>query len=264
MHGANGSALEREKLLARFYDLEYRNYREDLEFYRQYALAMDPQRELPVLELGCGTGRVLCALAEAGFGVVGVDCSEAMLEVCRERVGEVGASERVTLVRGDMRDLRGVPTGPYNMALCALNTFAYLGSTEDQLAMLGAVRGYLVQHGLLILDLTPPMPHLLVPSDGEVLRQGSYRNEDGTMVHKSVSGTVDHSTQMHRVTVFYDEERAGGSVRVSEKLSLRWTGRYEMELVLERAGYHVEKVYGGYDLEEFDADSERMIFVARI
>ena len=63
-----------------------------------------------------------------------------------------------------MCELKGVPVGPYNIAYCALNTFAHLTRAEQQLAMLGAVKALLVQHGILVLDLTPPWPHLLPPS----------------------------------------------------------------------------------------------------
>src|SRR6476469_8323665 len=125
-------AIPTDKQLAHFYDLEYTGYSDDLPFYVQYAQALDPGKELPVLELGCGTGRVLLELARAGFGAVGVDASEGMLAVCREKAAAMGLGDRVTLVRADMRALDGVEAGRFNMAVCALNTFAYLTSTADQ------------------------------------------------------------------------------------------------------------------------------------
>jgi hypothetical protein len=163
-----------------------------------------------------------------------------------------------------MRDLKGVPPGPYNMAYCAINTFAHLLTTEDQLAMLAAVRDRLVQHGLLILDLTPPVPHLMPPTEGDVMLQGTYPISDGSLVHKTVAGWADYSNQTHLVTLFYDREAPDGpATRTSQTFSLRWTGRYEMELLLRVAGYTLEKLYGDYGLGEFGEDSERMIFVAR-
>src|ERR687884_69295 len=116
---------ERDRRLARFYDLEYREYSDDLDFYVQYAAALDPEKRLPVLELGCGTGRIALRLAKAGFQVVGVDSSRGMLDVCAERVEASGLEGRVGLAWADMRDLEGVPGGPFNLALCALNSFAY-------------------------------------------------------------------------------------------------------------------------------------------
>jgi ubiquinone/menaquinone biosynthesis C-methylase UbiE len=258
-------ASERERLLARYYDLEYEGYTQDVDFYVQFAKLLDPERKLPLLELGAGTGRIAIELAGVGYSVVCVDISEAMLEACEEKARARGVEERIRVVRGDMRDLEGVPGGPYNVAYCALNSFTYLASSEDQLAMLASVKKVLVQHGILLLDLTAPFPHLMPPSDGEVVHQGTYPLNNGTVVHKLVSGRGEPSKQMHHVTLVYDRESAGGTLsRVSQKLDIRWTGRYEMEGLLRVAGYELENVYGSYDLDGFGDESERMIFVARV
>jgi SAM-dependent methyltransferase len=255
---------KRERLLAHYYDLEYKAYDADIDFYVQFASLLDPERRLPLLELGCGTGRIALSLAEAGYHLVCVDVSEAMLEVCRSAAREHGVNGLVMPVRADMHDLAGVPAGPYNIAICALNTFAYLGSSEDQLAMLSAVKPLLVQHGILLLDLTPPWPHLLPPSEGEVVLQGTHPDSDGAVVHKLVSGRAEPSAQTHHVTLTYDREARDGMVtRTSQQLDLRWTGRYEMEMLLRLSGYSLENLYGSYDLDDFGDESERMIFVAR-
>src|SRR5262245_19889961 len=99
----HASYLDRQ--LARFYDLEYSDYAEDLDFYVQHARAIDPKRTFPVLELGCGTGRVAIALAEASLRVVGVDSSEGMLDLCATRAQERGSRDNLVLVRTDMREL---------------------------------------------------------------------------------------------------------------------------------------------------------------
>jgi SAM-dependent methyltransferase len=265
MDSGDKASGDRDVLLARYYDLEYREYADDQDFYVQYALALDPGKQLPVLELGCGTGRILVALAQAGFDVVGVDGSQAMLDVAAGHLKAGGVWKRATLVRSDMRHLEGVPEGPFNMAFCALNTFAYLTSTEDQIAMLSCVSARLVQHGILILDLTPPLSHLMPPSSGEMVYQGSYLDvEQQATIHKIVTGVADDATQTHHVTIFYDREGDDGTLsRLMQRITMRWTGRYEMELLLKLVGYRVEQIYGGYELHEYGQGSERMIFLAR-
>lgn len=255
---------ERERLLAHYYDLEYRDYDADIDFYVQFASLLDPERRLPLLELGCGTGRIALSLAEAGYHVVCVDVSEAMLEICGRAARARGVDALLTPARADMRDLAGVPVGPYNTAFCALNTFAYLTSTEDQLATLSAVKHLLVPHGILLLDLTPPSPYPLAPSEGEIVLQGTYPDSDDAVVHKLVTGRAEPSTQTHHVTLMYDREARDGMVtRTSQQLDLRWTGRYEMKMLLRLSGYSLENLYGSYDLDDFGDESERMIFVAR-
>lgn len=259
------SRNEHESLLAHYYDLEYSDYRADVDFYRQYALALDPGKALPVLELGCGTGRILLDLAKAGFSVTGVDSSAEMLGIARVHVEGGGVQDRVRLVPGDMRHPVSRDGSRFNMAFCALNTFAYLRTTDDQLSMLRAVKESMVRHGLLILDLTPPWPDLLPPEDGEVVYQGAFHDpETGGTLHKLVTGRAEPSTQTHQVRLLYDLERPDGALsRVSKEETFRWTGRYEMELLLRTGGYTVEQLYGDYDLNDFEDHSERMIFVAR-
>jgi SAM-dependent methyltransferase len=257
-------STERDRLLAHYYDLEYRSYDADIEFLVQFAATLDPKRKHPVLELGGGTGRVAISLAEAGFHVTCLDNSEAMLELCLQLAQRRGVADLLTTVRADMANPAGLPVGEYNTAFCALNTFAYLQNSEQQLAMLRAVKPLMVRHGVLLLDLTPPWPYLLPPSDGELVYQGTYPESDGSAVHKSVTGRAEPSRQMHHVTVIYDREAPDGVLnRVTQNLDLRWTGRYEMELLLESSGYTLESLYGSYDLDGFGDSSERMIFVAR-
>src|ERR1041385_1584072 len=106
----------KDRQLARFYDLEYGDYADDVDFYVQHAQAMDPEKQMPVLELGCGTGRIAVALAEAGIRVVGVDNSEGMLDICAKHAQSRGVRDKIMLVRADMRDLQSVPHAPFNMA----------------------------------------------------------------------------------------------------------------------------------------------------
>ncbi len=251
--------------MAHYYDLEYRGYTDDLHFYVQYATGLDPLKAAPILELGCGTGRVAFALASAGFRVVGLDVSDGMLEVCKQRATTRGLAERFEPVKSDMRHLGGLPYGQqYGLAYCALNTFAYLTTTDDQIAMLSVLRGLMLARGTLILDVTPPWPHLLPPGEGEVVHQGTYSDNDGAVVHKFVTGHAEPSTQTHHVTLLYDREAQDGTLtRTSHNIVFRWTGRYEMELLLKGTGWSLLEVYGGYDLEEFGDESARMIFVAK-
>ena len=254
----------RDLRLAHYYYLEYRDYADDISFYTQYANTLDLGKSATVLELGCGTGRVALALAGEGFRVVGLDISAGMLAVLRERASAGGLAELITTVQGDMRHLEVLPPGQYGLAYCALNTFAYLTATASQIAMLSALHDRMTPGGTLILDLTPPWPHLLPPGDGEVVHQGTYPDSDGATVHKSVTGHAEPSTQTHHVTLLYDHEaRDGVLTRTSHEVVFRWTGRYEMELLLRATGWSLQRLYGSYDLDEFDDESERMIFVAR-
>ena len=75
---------------------------------------------------------------------------------------------------------------------------------------------------------------------------------------------MDYAAQLQHYTVIYDSIGADGVVhRTSVNMSLRYTFRYEAELVLEKAGFNIEEVYGSYQFDRFGDADERMIFVAR-
>ncbi len=85
---------------ARFFDADYTGYLDDLPLIEAYA----QRAGSPLLELGCGTGRLLIPLAEAGYRVTGVDLSPTMLRIARAKAEAAGVAERVTLIEGDYAD----------------------------------------------------------------------------------------------------------------------------------------------------------------
>ena len=145
-------------IYARFYDPDLGDLDTDIQMYEQFAARCDS----PILELGCGTGRVLIPLARQGYRITGVDASAAMLERARGKVAEENLSERVTLVEQEMRKLELEER--FNLVFAALNSFAHLHTTDDQLAALARIQRHLNPGGLLVLDMfNPDMGRLLEP-----------------------------------------------------------------------------------------------------
>lgn len=245
---------------ARFYDLFYGGQIDDLPMYRDFALAAAG----PILELGCGTGRVLVPLAHDGHAVTGLDISEAMLDAARAKVQAAGVETRVKLVRGDMCDFE-LPDS-YSLAIIPINTFMHCHNLERQLACLRCVRRHLVPGGQLVIDVFHPDLQTLLESDGRLLLRGEVVDPDtGHTLQHYVTRRVELATQTQHTTFVIDEIDASGNVRRSLfPFRMRFVYRYEMELLLRLAGYSLEAVYGSYDLEPFDSDSEKMIFVARL
>lgn len=247
--------------LARFYDLDHARVRDDVEMYRQFAA----QSGSPILELGCGTGRVAIPLARDGHEVTGVDISTAMLAALRAQLAQeppevVG---RVQVIQADMRHL--ALGREFALALCPLNTFMHMTTQADQLAALGSAYRHLAPGGRLIVDVASPLALLLIPSGEALSLQSELRDAaGGRVVQKFTSVRFDHARQLQYLTLLYDEVGADGMVRRSTlRTELRHVFRFEMQLLLERVGFTVEDVYGSTDLEPYEATSEKMIFVAR-
>ena len=97
-----------------WHDVENGAYEADLELWRELALGAGG----PVLEIGCGTGRVAIDLARHGHHVLGVDIEPAFVSVLRERAAarNLEASAEV----GDVRDLE--VTGEFALVIVPMQT----------------------------------------------------------------------------------------------------------------------------------------------
>ena len=113
-----------------YYDFAH-DKREDIPFFLEYARECGS----PVLELACGTGRVLVPMAQEGHRITGVDMAPGMLAICRERVRALGLADRVTLVSANMTEFDLAEKG-FAFAYVPLRSFTHLFTQEEQLACL--------------------------------------------------------------------------------------------------------------------------------
>jgi SAM-dependent methyltransferase len=118
--------------------------------------------DVPTLELGCGTGRVLLDLLERGYSADGLDASPAMLDRLLTKAQARGLTPRVTL--DDMRAF-SLPTR-FGAALLTPRAFQHLLTPDDQAACLTCVHRHLLPGGKLILGCTTPRTAWLASLDG--------------------------------------------------------------------------------------------------
>jgi SAM-dependent methyltransferase len=251
--------IESMNRAARFFAADYAGYLDDLPLIEAYA----QRTGSPLLELGCGTGRLLVPLAEAGYVVTGVDLSPEMLRLARAKAEAAGVSDRVTLIEGDYA---GAPLdGPYRLAFVVMNTFLHLTTQERQLRALRHWREHLAPGGLLVIDIFHPDVGQLAGLDGRLEWDKTWTDpETGATVMKWLTRTVDLAEQMLHVTLMYDEVAADGRLRrTAVPFDTRYLWRFEAELLLDKAGYALEALYGDWDANPFESASDRMILVAR-
>jgi SAM-dependent methyltransferase len=238
--------------------------RADVRFYVETA------REAggPVLELGCGTGRVLIPTARAGVEIVGLDASPPMLDACRRRLSAEApdVQRRASVQHGDMRafDLGRA----FRLATIPFRPFQHLVTVDEQIACLAAVRRHLAPGGRLVFDLfNPSIPVLARPVDGvELDPEPAFTLPDGRTVvrwHRIVAR--DLTTQVNRVElIYYVTHPDGRQERLVHSFPMRWLFRFEAEHLLARAGFAVEHVYADFDRSPFGSKYPgELIFVAR-
>ena len=151
------------------------------------------------------------------------------------------------------------------LAFVALGSFAHLTSRKAQLQALVAVRTHLNAGGTFIVDISNTDVRYMENLSGQLLHQGTWRQDDGTLLTHMVSPASSSTRHLLELTHFYEQHVQGGPVlRTSATTPLYLFERSEMELLLEQAGFVVKDVYGGYDLGPCTLESSRMIFRAEV
>ncbi len=250
---------------AEFYDsVTFYANRPDVGFFIEEAQAAAG----PVLELGCGTGRVLIPTARAGVDITGLDFSRRMLDVCRTRLAQEPAEtrSRAHLVQGDMRCF-AFPL-PFDLITMPFRPFQHLTTVEEQLACLACVRRHLSPGGRLILDIFNPWLEMLVADDvGVETSEGPpFTTPDGRTVERRFRFvSKDRAGQVNRIElIYYVTHPDGRQERLVHSFAFRYLFRFEAEHLLARAGLKVEQLFGGYDRSPFGVTYPgELIFIAR-
>lgn len=249
--------------LAELYDYTSRARPEDVEFYASVA-----RGARHVLELGCGTGRVLIPLAEKGLRMTGLDVSPHMLGRCRRKVEALPAAvqARVTLAEGDMAGFR-IPDGRFDCVLVPFRAFQHLQTLDEQMGCLGSVSEHLESGGRLVIDVfQPDFAYLFDPKVAEEREDVPETVlPDGRAVRRtSRLAAVHRAAQLNEVElIFYVRYPDGGDERLVQAFPMRYFFRYEVEHLLARCGFALETVYGDFDGSPLSDASPEMIFVAR-
>jgi SAM-dependent methyltransferase len=233
---------------AEFYD-QLTPYRErgDIDFFVEMAQASGG----PVLEVGCGTGRVLIPTARAGIEIVGLDLSPFMLAVCRQRLAEEPpeVQGRVQLVERDMRDF---DLGQqFALVTVPFRPFQHLTTVEDQMACLHSIHRHLAPGGRLVLDLfNPSIPYLAAPEKLEEYDDvPEFAMPDGRRVARRarIAGR-DYFNQVQDVElIYYVTHPDGRQERLVHAFPMRYLFRFEAEHLLVRCGFTIEALYADYD-----------------
>lgn len=243
---------------APFYDWENKQTlgRRDVPFWRRVAAPV----EGPVLELGCGTGRVTLPLARAGVTMIGMDRSEQMLARARTRIRRGRLGSHAQLVRGDIRHLP-FPDAVFPLILAPYGILQSLLKESDLARTLAAVERVLQSGGLLGLELAADLP-----SWKEYRRKVSMR---GRLGRRGLALTLVESVRQDpaRRLTFFDQEFVQRQGRKTQSktftLAFRTLSVPQMARRLEKAGLEVSAMLGDYRGGPWDPRAEVWILLAK-
>ncbi len=260
---ATSSSYDAEAFVAEFYHcVPLYAERADVEFYVAEARAVVGG----VLELGCGTGRILIPAARAGVEITGLDLSEQMLQRCRGKLAcePAGVIERVSLVHASMTNFYLGRT--FQLITIPFRGFQHLLEVEEQLACLEAVRRHLVPGGRLVFDAFHVDPAATHDPAWQEEREDTPETllPDGRKLRRTARVTAFHrARQVNDIEfAFYVTYPDGRTERLLWHTPLRYFFRFELEHLIARAGLRLTALYGNLDRSPFTDSSPEMIFVA--
>lgn len=246
--------------IARYYDAENEDMTHDLELYSALAASVGD----PILDVGCGTGRILLHLAGEGHHVAGIDFSAQMLDRARRKEKHRTDLEGlVTLFQGDAISY-ALPQ-QYRLIIVPYNGLMHFRTTELQISLLTHLRRYLLPGGTLVIDLPNAGEIFATVDDGAVrLERSFYEPETGNLVMQQSVSQLDRAEQMQYVTWIYDEIDQDGVVhRTVAPLTQRYVFPGELDLLLRVSGWQRTERFGNYDRAPFEDGCERLIVLAK-
>jgi SAM-dependent methyltransferase len=261
---------------AALYDHDYRRRRDDIRFYR----ALAAEQGGPVLDLACGTGRLMVPLLRDGLTVVGVDHAPAMLARAASKIARLPprARARALLLRADIRRLplrsltrarAAAGEGRFTFAVAAFHSVQHLITDRDLLAFLRAARRSLAPRGWLAFDVFAPERRFLDRDEDRRWDRTPFRDPTtGARTVYTINHRFDRRRRLLLMRMHYlpvdARGRAIGPERVlrlcHRQLSIREVGD-----LVARAGLRLVASwsdFAGTALRR-DDDSEQHIYLAQ-
>lgn len=204
-----------------------------------------------VVDLGCGTGDLTLMLTQAGYDMIGVDSSEDMLAVLREKAEELGLSGRLLLLKQDILELDLY--GTVQAVISTFDTYNHIGPKDRFERAVERAAFFMEKGGVFLFDMNTPYKHREILADNEFTLEGP----------DAVCNWQNH----------YDD--AAGEVQIDIHIDYLDTGEhfdesfkeytYELDYVrgvLNKYGFELAALCDGESFGELRADSQRYLFTA--
>jgi SAM-dependent methyltransferase len=248
--------------LAQYYDLIHAELTADIAFI----ITLASGKRWTILDLGCGTGRLVIPLAREGHTVFGLEASPEMLAIAKDKFDREppGIQSQVTWLEGDMTSFHlGRQFDLITISHNTLNEFAPVSAAS----VLVQIKKQLNPDGIVFIDLGNPFLVLQQHDDDYVwVEDRTFHDpETGFLLHQRSTVSLDYRRQMahvEKVLIPQPTEAIPGTPETDET-DFHMIYPHELDLLLEPAGLQLAQLYGGYAGEPFSEKSERMIAIAQ-
>lgn len=229
-------------------------------------LALAARGAGPLLEMGCGTGRLLAPLARAGHRVIGLDRSAEMLAGAQQRLAQEPAAvrKRIELLQADMTR-QNFADSRFELIIIPYNTFMHL-TPQQAATTCRRIRRQLAPGGRLFIDLVNPLLVEQTTNDHGLTVERLLQDEaEDALVLVLAANELEPAQQTLKITWVFDKSpRQGGPVtRSVVNVSYHYYFPHEIELLLQEAGLALTALYGNYHEQPYSEEAERLLVMAR-
>lgn len=205
-----------------------------------------------LLDLACGTGGFSLEFAKKGIDVIGVEPSEEMLSVAREKSAKENLDVLYLCQTGQELDLYGTVDG----AVCCLDSINHITDENELQALFSRVSLFLEQGRLFIFDVNTEYKHEIILADNTFVRE----TDDLFLVWQNFYSPQNKTTN---ICLDFFTESDGVYIRESEDFAERAYSHAEIEKIIKNAGLEIVALYGDMTFEEPKEDSQRNIYIVR-
>lgn len=242
-----------------YYDWTSDGLDEDITYYTDLARRTGG----PVLELGCGTGRISLAMAREGIEVVGVDRSSQMLAYAQKKASALGINKYVQWVEQDVIHLE--LNRKFPLVIIPYRSFLHIIHVREQIRTLQKIYHHLTDEGMLAFNVFVPNPSDLTEMEGTYHFRGVFPIP-GTTEEVEVYDTTEfnHFHQLVHVNRYYERfSKDGRSLnRIKTVLKFRYIYPTELTHLLTLCKFQIRRQYGTFTHEPFYSESKELIIEA--
>ncbi|MBI2514662.1 class I SAM-dependent methyltransferase [Candidatus Wolfebacteria bacterium] len=259
--------MNKTQLYAKFYDLEYVNKKDDVDFYYKLAQKVDG----PILECGCGTGRILAPIARSGKAIWGFDINTAMLDITKKRIKTLKI-KKVKIFEDDLTNFSSplLKNKQFDFIFLSFDSLAYLAQKDGtfyspqetqhrQYLALKNIAKRLDANGIFAFDLFAP---------NDLSKEYTIRHHFSRIIKNetwslfsAIQIPTKHIFQIH---YFMEVSKNNGVVQKWHYPVSAYQATFpEIKSLLGKVGLHPVKIYGDFSLKPYKPSSEQMIFICR-